>query len=526
MPYPQIPVFQPLKVTARRFPDAVVIIYKETEITYGELDDLSDKLATALHDLGISKGSKVAIFMRNLPEYVISFYGILKTGATVTTINPRYKEREVEYHANNSEAEAIITHELQLPVVERARNKAPKLKHVIVVGGGEYPRTHRLEDLIRQYPREPPKVKLNPKEDVAVILYTAGTTGMPKGVMLTHYNLVTNAVQNAVMGYGGPDSRVLVQLPLYHAFGMVDCAVTQAYIGSSMVLVENPADLRECVELIEKHKVRLWPTIPPVLIGLVGNPGLLLKYDLSSLRGIVTGAAPIAPVIVEKFKKLTGGRITVNHGYGLSEACSTTHANPSERIKIESIGRPAPDTEQKIVDLETGTKELPPGEVGELIIRGPQIMKGYWKRREETAEALRDGWLYTGDIAKIDEEGYAYIIDRKKEIIKFRGFTIAPFELEALIMEHPAVADCAVVGKPEPESGEIPKAFVKLKAGVKATKDELIQFVKERITPYKRIREVEFADTIPRSAAGKILRRELKEKEQDHFHAKGTKHQV
>ena len=526
MPYPEIPVFEPLRVTSRRSPDDLVIIYKEKEIAYRELDDCSDRLATALNDLGIGRGSKVAIFMKNLPEYIISFYGILKAGATVTTINPRYTEREVEYHVNDSEAEAMITHESQLPIVKRAKNRIPHLKHIIVEGEGEYSGAHRLKDLMNQYLPEPPRVKLNPKEDLAVILYTAGTTGMPKGVMLTHYNLVTNAVQNAVMGYGGPDSRVLVQLPLYHAFGMVDCAVTQAYTGSSMVLVENPADLRECVELIEKHKVRLWPTIPPVLIGLVGNPGLLFKYDLSSLRGIVTGAAPIAPVVVEKFKELTGGRITVNHGYGLSEACSTTHANPSGRIKIESIGRPAPDTEQKIVDLETGTKELSPGEVGELVIKGPQVMKGYWKRQKETVETLRNGWLFTGDIAQMDEEGYVYIVDRKKEIIKFRGFTIAPFELEALLMEHLAVADCAVIGKPDQESGEIPKAYVKLKTGVKATEGELIQFVKERITSYKRIREVEFTNIIPRSAAGKILRRELKEKERARVRAKDKQREV
>jgi long-chain acyl-CoA synthetase len=249
----------------------------------------------------------------------------------------------------------------------------------------------------------------------------------------------------------------------------------------------------------------------PVLTLLTQMPELLKQYDLSSLRYISSGATPMVLETARKFQELTG--VTVTQGYGLSETSPTTHTNPLCQIKIESVGPPIPDTLQKIVDIETGTKELPPGEIGEIIIRGPQVMIGYWKRPEETAEVLRNGWFYTGDLGKIDEDGYLYVVDRKKETIKYMGFTIGPAELEAVLLEHPAVGDCAVVGKPDPVAGEIPKAYVLLRGGAKATEEELIKFVADRVAGYKKIREVEFVDVIPRSLAGKVLRREFIERE-------------
>jgi long-chain acyl-CoA synthetase len=283
-------------------------------------------------------------------------------------------------------------------------------------------------------------------------------------------------------------------------------------LGISMVVLKR-FDLEKFLELIQRFKVTSALTVMPVLTLLANSPDLLKKYDLSSLRYINNGGTPIVPETARKLQKLAG--ITITQGYGLSEASPVTHENPIAHIKIESVGPPTLDTEQKIVDLETGTKELPPGEVGELVIKGPQVMKGYWKRPEATAETIRDGWLYTGDLGKIDEDGYLYIVDRKKEIIKYMGFTIGPAELEAVLLEHPAVGDCAVVGKPDPLVGELPKAYVALKGGAKVTEKELIQFVEERVAGYKKIKEVEFVETVPRSLAGKVLRREFVEKERE-----------
>jgi len=303
---------------------------------------------------------------------------------------------------------------------------------------------------------------------------------------------------------------ILAQLPFYHIYGMTSVMGASIRLGISMVIMKRFA-LEEFLELIQKFKVTSVLTVMPVLTLLANSPDLLKNFDLSSLRLINNGGTPIVPETARKFQKLTG--VTVTQGYGLSEASPVTNENPLRQIKIESVGPPIPDTLQKIVDLETGTKELPPGETGEVIFRGPQIMKGYWKRPEETAETIRGGWLYTGDIGKIDEDGYLYIVDRKKEIIKCMGFTIGPAEIEAVLHEHPAVADCAIIGKPDPVAGEVPKAFVALKDGAKVTEKELIKFVEERVAGYKKIREVEFVEAIPRSLAGKVLRREFIEKE-------------
>jgi long-chain acyl-CoA synthetase len=357
-------------------------------------------------------------------------------------------------------------------------------------------------------------VKIDPKEDLAVIQYTGGTTGLPKGCMLTHYNITSNIFQISIGSTleRTRDDIILAHLPFCHIYGMTSVMGASIRLGISMVVMKR-FDLEKFLELIQEFKVTSALTVMPVLTLLVNSPDLLKKYDLSSLRYINNGGTPIVPETARKLQKLTG--ITIIQGYGLSEASPVTHENPMRQIKIESVGPPVLDTEQKIVDLKTGTKELPPGEVGEVIIRGPQVMKGYWKRPEATAQTIRDGWLYTGDLGKIDKDGYLYIVDRKKEIIKYMGFTIGPAELEAVLLEHPAVGDCAVVGKPDPLVGELPKAFVALKGGAKATEEELIKFVEERVAGYKKIREVEFVETVPRSLAGKVLRREFVEKERE-----------
>ncbi len=516
--YPDIPLFQILKTTAMLDPEKLTILYPR-KMTIKELDALSDKIATALADLGAKKGNTVAVYMWNSPEFVIAFFGILKTGATVTALNPSFKERDAQHQLEDSESIMVIVDEEQFPVIDSIREKLPGLKNVIVVGEKRHPDTYLFKELMEKYPPNPPKVEINPKKDLAVLQYTAGTTGPPKGCMLTHYNIGSNMFQLSLTHgtEGTRDDIVLAHLPFYHIYGMTTLICASVCFGLSIV-IQKRFDMEEFLELIQKFKVTVVGTVMPVLTLLTHFPDLLKQYDLSSLRYISSGATAMVPETARKFEKLTG--VTVTQGYGLSETSPVTHTNPLCQIKIESVGPPIPDTLQKIVDIENGVKELPPGEVGEVIIRGPQVMIGYWKRPKETAEVLRNGWFYTGDLGKIDEDGYLYIVDRKKEIIKYMGFTIGPAELEAVLLEHPAVGDCAVVGKPDPVAGEIPKAYVSLRGGAKATEEELIKFVEERVAGYKKIREVEFVDMIPRSLAGKVLRREFIEKERKT--AKGT----
>jgi len=509
--YPDIPLFQALKTTAILDPEKPTILYPK-RMTIKEIDTFSDKLATALADLGAKRGKTIALFMWNSPEFIIAFFGILKTGATVTALNPSFQEKDAQHQLEDSESIMVIVEEEEYSVIESIQEKLPRVKNVIVVGEKKHPDTYLFKELIEKYPPNPPKVKINPKKDLAVLQYTAGTTGSPKGCMLTHFNIVSNMFQ-LILTHGLEGTRddiILAHLPFYHIYGMTILICTSVCFGLSIV-IQKRFDMEEFLKLIQKFKITIVSTVMPVITLLTQFPDLLKQYDLLSLRYIGSGATPMVPETAREFEKLTG--VKVSQGYGLSETSPTTHTNPLSQIKLESVGPPLPDTLQKIVDIETGTKELPPGEVGEIIIRGPQVMLGYWKRPEETAEVLRNGWFYTGDLGKIDEDGYLYVVDRKKEIIKYMGFTIGPAELEAVLLEHPAVGDCAVVGKPDPMAGEIPKAYILLRGGAKATTEELIKFVEKRVAGYKKIREVEFVNMIPRSLAGKVLRREFIEKE-------------
>jgi len=509
--YPDIPLFQALKTTATLDPEKLVILHPK-KMTMRELDTLSDRFATALADLGAKKGNIVALYMWNSPEFIVAFFGILKTGATVTALDPSLKEKDAQYQLEDSESIILIVDEEQYPIIESIREKLPRLKNVIVVGEERHSDIYLFKELIEKHPPNPPKVKINPKKDLAVLQYTAGTTGLPKGCMLTHYNIVSNMFQLALLHglEGTRDDIVLAHLPFYHIYGMTTLICASVCFGLSIV-IQKRFDMEEFLELIQKFKVTVVTTVMPVLTLLTQFPDFLKQYNLSSLRYISSGATPMVPETARKFQELTG--VVVTQGYGLSETSPVTHTNPLCQIKIESVGPPIPDTLQKIVDTETGTKELPPGEIGEIIVRGPQVMIGYWKRPKETAEVLRNGWFHTGDLGKIDEDGYLYIVDRKKETIKYKGFTIGPAELEAVLLEHPAVGDCAVIGKPDPVAGEIPKAYVSLRGGAEATEEEFIKFVEERVAGYKKIREVEFVDVIPRSLAGKVLRREFIERE-------------
>src|SRR6266571_2956512 len=489
--YPSYLYAEMLTRTSERYPEHVAVVFKDVNLTYRELDALVNSFANALLDLGIRKGQTVSLFMSNRPEYVISWFAIARIGAIASPMNPSYKEREVVYQLSNSEAAAaVVQHEL-LPLVQVARAGIPEIEHIVIVGSAQHvPHTHSFSHLLQSH----------------------GTTGLPKGVMLSHKNLVCNACQSIATARITFEDRMLVFVPLYHIYGvmLMGCA---AMSGARLVLMER-FEAGACLQLTQKQGITLLYTVPQVLAMLLDWPQVD-EYDLHSVRFTQCGAAPVPPALAYRFQERT--QITVMTSYGLTEAAPGTHSNPvydRRLIKVETIGLPIHDTKQKIVATETGQIELGVGEEGELIVQGPQVMQGYWKAPEATAEALRDGWLYTGDIGWRDEEGYVTITDRKKEMIKVKGFSVAPAQIEALLLEHPAVADVAVIARPNEEAGEVPKAFVVLRAGYEQQdRDELMAWINGKLATYKNVREVEFIEAIPRNPSGKILRRVLKEQE-------------
>jgi len=534
--FPEIPLHGLLAETAEKFPEQTAIVYFNKRMTYRDLKQFSDRFATALDGLGVKKGDKVAIFLPNIPQFIISYYGISEIGAIATAISPLYKEREVAHQMNDSQAETVVVLDALYPTLEKGLASS-KVKRVIVTSFKEYmpagtaflgsllkkipshkvahgPNVHFFQELLSKYEPNPPKVSVNPHEDLVALQYTGGTTGIAKGAMLTHMNLVSNAVCCAEWLRGVRSGETfLTVLPLFHIYGMTTGMNTPIYLAGGMIMLPR-FDALSTFQAIQKYKVTIFCGAPTMYSMLLAHPDSN-KYDLRSVRFCISGSAPLPPEVQKNWMKATGGVLV--EGYGLTESSPVTHCNPLDKsfktVKVGSIGLPWPNTEAKVMDMEIGEKELATGETGEVVVKGPQVMKGYWKMPEETASVLRNGWLFTGDIGRMDEDGYFYITDRKKDLIKYKGYSVYPREVEDVIYEHPAVKLCAVVGKPDPVAGEIPKAFVVLKEGKTATAEEIKEFVNSKVAPYKAVREVEFRTELPMTLVGKVLRRVLQEEE-------------
>jgi long-chain acyl-CoA synthetase len=514
--YPDVPLHGILTKTAVAHADKTAVTYRNQKTSYGKLDELSDRFAASLVHLGVAKGDRVAVFLPNIPQFIIAYYGVLKAGAVVTAINPLHREREVEFQLCDSGAVSVVTLGSLCPVVANVWAKT-KLKNAVTTSiDGFAPDAAALDSRVRSFQQlitennHAPSVEIAPSEDLAALQYTGGTTGTAKGAMLTHANLVANTVAFATWIRGAVAAETfLTALPLFHIYGMTTSMNVPISLAAEMVLLPL-FDTTTALTAIQTCKVTVFCGVPTMYAALLANPDIG-KFDLTSIRVCISGASPLPPQVQRKFMEVTGGLLA--EGYGLTEASPVTHCSPVDKSKVRvgSIGLPLPDTEAKIVDLETGKKTVPTGETGELAVKGPQVMKGYWRQPEETALVLRGGWLFTGDIARMDEEGYFYITDRKKDLIKYKDYSVYPREIEDVLYEHPAVRLCAVIGKPDPNAGEIPKAFIVLKENAQATAEEVMQFVNEKVAPYKAIRELEFRKELPISSAGKVLKRMLKE---------------
>ena len=519
-----------LKQSAKNFPDNPAIIYFGRSISYRELDEMVDRFAAALQDLGVKKGDRVGIQLPNIPQFVVAFYGALRAGAICVACSPLYKARELEHQLNDAGVENLVCMDTLYPIVQEIRGRS-KLRNVIATSPRDYlpPLLKTLSPLkgvkshkcpgaidflsIMKHEPNPKPVPVKPDE-LALLQYTGGTTGVPKGAMITHRNLVVNAAQCEVELpiRRGIDVNVTA-LPLFHIFGMTCAMNAPVLTGTTMLMIPDPRDPKGILNTISKYKATTFCSVPTMYVALINMPDIK-KYDLRTVRACMSGAAPLPVEVQKKFEQLTGGRLV--EGYGLTESSPVSHVNPLDDPKKNrpgSIGIPVPDTEAKIVDLETGTKDLKPNEVGELVIKGPQVMQGYWNKPDETKNTLRGGWLYTGDIAKMDEDGYFYIVDRKKDMIDVSGLKVWPREVEEVLYEHPAVNEAAVVGIPDAYRGETVKAYVSLKPGYqgKVTEEDIIKFCREKIATYKAPRSVEFRDSLPKTLVGKILRRTLRE---------------
>jgi long-chain acyl-CoA synthetase len=536
--YPDVPLTALLTDAVKQYPDREAIHFLGKKITYRVLLEETYRFAHALEQIGIKSDQRVAIMLPNIPQAVITYYAALFLGAIVVQVNPMYTERELLHLLTDSGANTIICLDIQYAKVEKIRSQT-NIGQVIITSVSEYlplrkkmlypftqtsiPRIPKEDDvysfqnLLHLVTVSTPIQTEKQADDLALLQYTGGTTGLAKGSMLTHRNLVVNAYQASAWMYKTREGqeKILGVLPFFHVYGMTAVMNLAIKLAATMILLPK-FDRDQILKTIVKEKPTIFPGAPTMYVSLINHPRIH-KYQLNSIDACISGSAPLPIEVQDKFEQLTGGRLV--EGYGLTETSPVTHTNLIwDRKKDSTIGLPWPDTECKIVSMETG-EELAPGLIGELYIRGPQVMKGYWNRPEETAEVIKDGWLATGDLAKMDDEGYFYIMDRRKDLIIAGGFNIYPREIEEVLYEHPSIDEVVVIGVPDAYRGETTKAYVVLKKGMSATSSELDKHCRENLAGFKVPRLYEFRDELPKSAIGKILRRvlqdEMRQKKQE-----------
>jgi len=525
-----------LKLSASKYANHTALHFLGKNMTYTELYEEAKKFANQLQTLGVKKGDRVAIMLANCPQGVISYYGALMIGAVVVQTNPLYVERELEHQLIDSGAKVIICLDLVFSKVEKVRSKT-NLEHVIVTSIKDYlpfpknllypfvqkktsgikidieynHKTMAFKPFLKAGKANEVHVDINPVEDLALLQYTGGTTGLAKGVMLTHKNLVVNTMQCIHWTYKTTpgQEKSLAVLPFFHVYGMTVSMNFSIMNGNTTVILPK-FDIKDVLKTIEKQKITLFPGAPTMYVALI-NDSSIKDHDLSSIKACLSGAAPLPLEVQQKFEELTGGKLV--EGYGLTETSPVAIATPIwGKRKTGSIGIPWPDTEVAVISAETG-EPADIGEVGEIAVRGPQVMKGYWNRPEETAKVFKDDWFLTGDMGYMDDEGYFYIVDRKKDMIIAGGFNIYPREIEEVLYEHEAIQEAVMIGVPDDYRGETVKAFVVLKEGKKLTEQELNEYCRKHLAAYKVPRLYEFREELPKTLVGKILRRVLVEEE-------------
>ncbi len=534
--YPKISLYEMFKQTAERFPSNPATSFMGREFTYRELLALIDSFAAALEALGVKKGDRVAIHLPNSTQFPIAFFGALSIGAIVVPCNPMYVARELAYQLKDSGAETIVTMTRFYDLVKEIQPQT-ELKNIIVTNIKDYfpgmlrflytvakekkegdrvtlaAEDYSFSNLMKAHAGKKPRpVKVDP-EDRALYMYTGGSTGVSKGAVLQHRNLLANALQVKSWCSDLEEGKetFLAVLPFFHSYGMTTVMNLPLFSGNKIVMLPRFV-LADVLKTIDKEKPTLFPGVPTMYVAINNAPGLD-KHDVKSVRVCISGAAPLPVEVQKQFERNTGGKLV--EGYGLSEASPVTHANPIYgKSIIGSIGLPLPDTEVKIVDIDTGTEDLPIGSVGEMCVRGPQVMECYHNMPDETKNSLRDGWLYTGDIGKLDEEGYTYIVDRKKDMVIAGGYNIYPRDIEEVLFTHPKIIEAAVAGVMDPYRGETLKAYVVLKEGESLTEKEVIEFCKDNLAAYKVPKLVEFREELPKTMVGKVLRRVLREEEE------------
>jgi len=544
--YEIIPLYETLERAAANFPNRTAILFHNWKVTYRKLKRLVDLAAANLKKTGVKAGDRVAIMLPNCPQAVISYWACLKIGAVVVMTNPLYMEKELLHHFNDSGTQTLITLNLLWKRIDSLRTRL-NLKRIFITSIADclsFPlnilytlksrREFKLESiaydgstvlrwksLLKLTLLDAPH-PIDPHQDLAALQYTGGTTGISKGVMLTHANLGYNAQQARAVLHSIQETGevILGLLPFFHIYGLTVCVNLGALIGATLIPVAKFVPL-DVLKTIDKGRPTIFLCAPSIFVALLQQKNLD-KYDLSSVRYCVSGSAPMPASVMEKFNSLTNGADIIE-GFGLTEASPITHLNPLRgKSKNGSIGLPFPDTDAAIVDMEVGAVPLPMGKIGELIVRGPQVMRGYWNRPDETASVLRNGWLYTGDIAYMDEEGYFFIVDRKKDIIISGGYNVYPREIDEVLHEHPAVKEAVSVGINHQTRGEIIKAYIVLKENHTVTKAEILAFCREKLANYKVPKQVEFREDLPKSIVGKVLRRVIREEEDRRIHDPDT----